>query len=245
VLERVGASIDPAIRLACQLRPSNDISFFLVFAPHMNAAGVRRSVRVSSGEERYVVCMFVDMRRSTSIAEKRLPYDTMFLINRFVGAVAKAVEETGGRPNQFVGDGMLALFGLDCGRELACRQALDAVTRIATNMERLNRELATDLREPIRYGIGINGGEVIIGDVGYRDHQVFTALGDAVNVAARLQEMTKSFDCSAVVADEVCRAAGAPHDEGSIREARIQGRDRPILVRLLTCTSASADAQHA
>jgi len=242
VLERVGASIDPAIRLACQLRPADDLSFFLVFPPHMNAAGVRRSVRVNSGEERYVVCMFVDMRRSTSMAEKRLPYDTMFLINRFLGAVAKAVEEAGGRPNQFVGDGMLALFGLDCGRELACRQSLDAVTRIATNMERLNLELATDLREPIRYGIGINGGEAIIGDVGYRDHRVFTALGDAVNIAARLQDMTKTFDCSAVVADEVYGAAGAQHDEGSVREARIQGRDRPILVRLLTRSSASADA---
>ena len=64
---------------------------------------------------------------------------------------------------------------------------------IAANVEELNQFLSHDLHEPIRFGIGIHGGEVIIGDIGYRDHMVFTALGDAVNVAARLQDMTKSL----------------------------------------------------
>ena len=242
VLERVGASVDPAIRLACQLRPIKDIAFYLVFPPQMNAAGVRRSVMVRSAEERFVVCMFVDMRRSTAMAEKRLPYDTMFLINRFLSAVAKGVEEAGGRPNQFVGDGMLALFGLESEREIACRQALDALGRIATNMARLNRDLANDLREPIRYGIGVNAGSVIVGDVGYRDHVVFTALGDAVNVAARLQDMTKAFACGAVVAEEVCRIAGASPEHQTIHEATISGRDQPIMVRLLQHPAETAGA---
>ena len=233
MLERVGAGNDPAIRLACQLRPLSDLAFWLVFPPQMNAAGVRRSVKVNSGEERYVVSMFVDMRRSTAMAEKRLPYDTMFLINRFLGAVAAGAEEAGGRPNQFVGDGMLALFGLDCDRQTACRRSLDAVTRIAANVAKLNQDLAQELREPIHYGVGINGGEVIIGDVGYRDHLVFTALGDAVNVAARLQDLTKIYACGAVVAEEVCRVAGFARDPRSAREARIQGRHEPIVVRVL------------
>src|SRR5262249_16734539 len=173
------------------------------------------------------------MRRSTAMAEKRLPYDTMFVINRFLGAVAAAVEETGGRPNQFVGDGMLALFGLDSDRKTACQRSLDAVTRIAANRAKLNRDLANDLREPIHYGIGINGGEVIIGDVGYREHIVFTALGDAVNVAARLQDLTKSYACGAVVAEDVCRTAGLASDATSTRDAKIHGREEPIVVRLL------------
>ena len=64
---------------------------------------------------------------------------------------------------------------------------------IAANVDELNQFLSHDLREPIRFGIGIHGGEVIVGDIGYRDHMVFTALGDAVNVAARLQDMTKTL----------------------------------------------------
>ena len=67
------------------------------------------------GEERYLVSLFVDMRGSTKLAEKRLPFDTVFIVNRFLGAVSQAVIECGGQPNQFVGDGQLALFGLGLG----------------------------------------------------------------------------------------------------------------------------------
>jgi adenylate cyclase len=232
VLDRVGASVDPAVRLACQLRPEKDIAFFLVFPPQVNAALVRRSARIQAGEERYVVSMFIDMRRSTAMAEKRLPFDTVFIINRFLAAVSSAIEAAGGRPNQFVGDGMLALFGLDKDPSTACRQALNAVAKIAANVEQLNRDLAGDLREPIQYGIGVNGGEVIIGDIGYREHIVFTALGDPVNVAARLQDMTKGLRCEVVIAEEVCRTAGLAPDALSTREVAIRGRERPMTVRL-------------
>ena len=133
------------------------------------------------------------MRGSTQLAEKRLPFDTVFVVNRFLAAVAQAVMECGGRPNQFLGDGMLALFGLGTTAQLACRQALRAAAMISANIDELNQFLSHDLREPIRFGIGIHGGEVIVGDIGYRDHMVFTALGDPVNVAARLQDMTKSL----------------------------------------------------
>ena len=232
VLERVGASADPAVRLACQLRPVADVAFFLVFPPQTNAASFRRSGRVAIGEERYVVSMFVDMRRSTSISEKRLPFDTMFFINRFLAAVSQAVEEAGGQPNQFIGDGVLALFGLDRSSDVACRQALDAIGRIAANVDRLNSEFAHDLTEPIHFGIGVNGGKVVIGDIGYKEHRVLTALGDAVNVAARLQDMTKDFDCEVLISDEVCRRAGVGAEALSPQQTAIRGRTDPLGVRV-------------
>ena len=83
---------------------------------------------------------------------------------------------------------------------------------IGANIDELNKFLEHDLREPIRFGIGINGGEVIVGDIGYRDHMVFTALGDPVNVAARLQDMTKILACELVVSDEVRSTAGLAED---------------------------------
>lgn len=232
VLDRVGASVDPAVRLACQLRPQTDIAFFLVFPPQINAAHMRQSVHIRAGEERYIVSMFVDMRRSTALAEQRLPFDMMFIINRFLAAVSSAVEAAGGQPNQFVGDGILALFGLDTSPSVACRQSIDAVGKIAANVAQLNRDLAGDLREPIRCGIGVNGGRVIIGDIGYREHVVFTALGDAVNVAARLQDMTKDLGCEVLIAEEVCRTAGLEPDPASTRDVPIRGRDKPMKVRV-------------
>ena len=68
---------------------------------------------MNTGKERYIVSMFVDMRGSTKLAEARLPFDVVFLINRFLGAASQAVIDAGGQPNQFVGDGLLALFGLE------------------------------------------------------------------------------------------------------------------------------------
>jgi adenylate cyclase len=238
VLNRVGAGSDPAIRLACQLRPETDLSFFQIFLPQITAASLRTSSPSRIGEERYLVSMFVDMRGSTKLAEKRLPFDTVFIVNRFLGAVSQAVIECGGQPNQFVGDGQLALFGLGSTPQTACRQALKAAAMIAANVEELNRFLAHDLREPIRFGIGIHGGEVIIGDIGYRDHMVFTALGDAVNVAARLQDMTKNLSCEVVVSDEVRATAGLAADALPQQEVAIRGRNEPMIVRTVTDAKA-------
>jgi adenylate cyclase len=239
VLNRVGAA-DPSIRLACQLRPTSDLSFFQLFLPHAVSASAGGSNPTRIGQERYLVSMFVDMRGSTQLAEKRLPFDTVFIVNRFLGAVSQAVIENGGRPNQFVGDGMLALFGLTASRRDACRQALRAAAMIAANVDELNRFLSHDLREPIRFGVGIHGGEVIVGDIGYRDHMVFTALGDAVNVAARLQDMTKAMACEVVLSDEVRATAGLAADALPQQEVAIRGRNEPMIVRSVTAAKTLA-----
>jgi adenylate cyclase len=231
VLSRVGAQ-DPSIRLACQLRPTADLSFFQLFMPQAMSANAQGSNPTRIGQERYLVSMFVDMRGSTRLAEHRLPFDTVFIVNRFLGAVSQAVIECGGRPNQFVGDGLLALFGLASSPPIACRQALRAAAMIAANVRELNEFLSHDLREPIRFGIGIHGGEVIIGDIGYRDHMVFTALGDPVNVAARLQDMTKNLACEAVLSDEVRITAGLAPEALPKQEVVIRGRAEPMMVRI-------------
>lgn len=233
VLNRVGTA-DPSIRLACQLRPTSDLSFFQLFLPHATTAAAHASGPTRIGQERYLVSMFVDMRGSTRLAEKRLPFDTVFIVNRFLGAVSQAVIECGGQPNQFVGDGMLALFGLAASPQTACRQALKAAAMIAANVDELNQFLSHDLREPIRFGVGIHGGEVIIGDIGYRDHMVFTALGDPVNVAARLQDMTKSLACEAVISEEVRVTAGLAAEGLPQHEVAIRGRAEPMIVRTVS-----------
>jgi adenylate cyclase len=230
VLARVGASANPSIRLACQLRPQNDISVIPVLPANVGADFVRNRSRVNIGEERYVVSMFVDMRGSTKLAEARLPFDIVFLINRFLEAASQAVIDAGGQPNQFVGDGLLALFGLDADPATACRQAMRAAAMVAANVEYMNHEFVTELHEPIQFGIGIHGGEVIIGDIGFRDHTVFTALGDAVNVAARLQDMTKTLNCTVVISEDVCKNAGVAPDRLTRADVSIRGRDQPMTV---------------
>lgn len=228
VLSRLGSGGDPAIRLACQLHPTADLAFTQLLVPH----GPARPARI--GQERYLVCMFVDMRGSTLLAEHRLPYDTVFIVNRFLAAVSQAVVACGGQPNQFIGDGELALFGLACDPQTAARQALLAAAMIADNLDELNEALRHDLPAPLRFGIGIHGGEVIVGDIGYRDNMVFTALGDAVNVAARLQDMTKTLGCTAIVSEHVFTTAGLDAQALPLHDLPLRGRSAEIPVRAVS-----------
>ena len=230
VLERVGAGGDPAIRLACQLRPRTDVAFFQIFPAHTTASSAATIKPALPGRERYVVSMFVDMRGSTKLAEQLLPFDTVFIINRFLTAVSQAVVECGGQPNQFVGDGQLALFGLSTNPQTACRQAIDAASRIAIHVDALNEFLGDDVPEPLRFGVGIHGGEVIIGDIGSEEHTIFTALGDSVNVAARLQDMTKGLSCEVVISEDVLKTANLPATNLPQIEVPIRGRVEPLHV---------------
>ena len=99
--------------------------------------------------------------------------------------MSRAVVAAGGSPNQVLGDGLLALFGLAGFPEEACR-AVVAAAMIAANVEKLNGALSCGLLEPIRFGIGVHAGLAIAGDIGSERHAQFTAIGDPVNVASRL-----------------------------------------------------------
>ena len=122
------------------------------------------------------------------------------------------------------------MFGLDVDPATACKQALRAAALVASNVEYLNHQFASIESEPLQFGVGIHGGDVIVGDIGYRDRTVFTALGDSVNVTARLQDMTKALNCKIIVSEEVCTRAGVPliFSRG---HSRIRGREAPMAVR--------------
>jgi adenylate cyclase len=229
VLERVSAA--PGVRLACQLRPTSDIAFVPMLSPHATTVDAYRTGSAYSGVERYVVIMFVDMRGSSRLAEGRLPFDTVFVINQFLSAVSSAVIGAGGEPNQILGDGLLALFGMGAKPEAACRQAIAACAAIAARVETLNSALAYALLEPIRFGIGVHAGVTIAGNIGYDRHAQFTVIGDAVNIAARLEEMTKTFACEVVMSEEVFDRAGFGPDDLPAHDVAPRGREAGMKAR--------------
>jgi adenylate cyclase len=229
VLERVHAA--PGVRLACQLHPTSDITL----VPHTTAVDAYRTgAAASSGVERYLVIMFVDMRGSTRLAERRLPYDTVFIINQFLNAVSSAVLSAGGEPNQVLGDGLLALFGMNGLPDVACRQAIAAIAAIAAKVESLNSALAYALVEPIRFGVGIHAGVTIAGAIGYERHAQFTVIGDPVNVAARLEALTKTLGCEVLMSEEVYERAGFGPDDLPARDVEARGREESVKVRSVT-----------
>src|SRR5256885_10908696 len=143
-------------------------------------------------------------------SEHRLPYDVVFFLNRYFEAVGGAIQRSGGVANQYTGDGVMALFGLDVGPEEGCRQALAAAGEMVRSVATLSEALAADLREPLRLGIGIHTGPAVVGRMGYGGAMYLTAVGDTVHVAARLEALTKEYGCELVISEAVAQRAGVP-----------------------------------
>jgi adenylate cyclase len=235
VLERIAAQ--EHTRLACQLTPRADITVQpLVAAREAALAPGQARDAFHWGIERPVAVMFVDMRNFTGFAETRLPFDVVFILNRYLGEVAAAVTANDGYVDKFIGDGVMAIFGMSDGHKLGSQKALRAVAAIGKAVGALNRELASSLSTPLRIGVGVHAGPAILGRIGasHTGHgaaqQGITALGDTVNAAARLETATKELCAVAVISDAVMHAAGVTVEGGTRHEITVKGRDKPLKV---------------
>jgi len=231
VLQRVGAS--DATRLACQLRPTHDVSVTPLLSPDATAKDGHRRSAISQGAEREVAILFADIRAFTAFSEKKLPYDVVFVLNQYFRTMGEAVERAGGQLDKFIGDGVMALFGIETDAEAGCRSALEAARRMAVGLKELNENLKNDLPEPLRIGIGIHVGSVIVGDMGYAGARSVTAIGDPVNTASRLETMNKEFTSQLIVSKKVARRAGLDLSEERLEVVTVRGRADPLQVYIL------------
>ncbi len=231
VLGRIGAA--PNVRLACQTRPSADLEVtpLLPPAPAMREVGPKPGYL--QGQEREIAILFADLRGFTSLSEDKLPFDVVFILNRYFAAMGLAVEESGGRVDKFIGDGVMALFGIESDRKRGCADALGAARRMSERLLEINAALKHDLGQPLRIGIGIHTGPVIVGEMGYGRSVSVTAIGDAVNTASRLEAMTKDFGAQLVVSDRVARFADVDLAEFPLQQIEVRGRARPLDVRVV------------
>ncbi len=232
VLERVGAPRN--VRLACQTRPLEDLEVIPLLPPHTaSVRDARARAPHLEGEEREIAILFADLRSFTSFSERKLPYDVVFVLNRYFANMGQAVEQSGGHLDKFIGDGVMALFGIDRPLDIACRQALEAARAMGQNLADLNRALAHDLETPLRMGIGIHAGPAIIGEMGYGHATTITAIGDSVNTASRLETMTKEYRAQLVVSEEVAASAGVDLSGYPSHELEVRGRSEPVHVRVI------------
>ena len=231
VLERIKAA--PDVRLACQLRPEVDLSVMLILPAGADAAQGFAQKGYASGQERGVAVLFADLRGFTRIAEKKLPYDVVFFLNCYFDAMGEAITREGGLINQFVGDGVMALFGVEEGPEKGCRQALAAACAIVDAIDEMSEAFAEELEEPLRVGIGVHTGSTVVGQMGRGVAKYLTAVGDTVNTASRLQDLTKEYNCRLVVSAEVAERAGADVAAFPEYEIEVRNRTAPLTIRAI------------
>jgi adenylate cyclase len=220
----------PNVRLACQCRPTRDIAVTPLLPPNVGPSSALQPRSGAQGRERPIVAMFVDLRDSTRLGEGRLPYDVVFIMNQFFAEMHAALRATGGYYAQFRGDGLLALYGLESPLPAACRAALQGAAEMQARIEQLNTSLAADLGEPLRIGIGIHAGVAIVGTMGPPDAPIYSAIGDMVNTAARLEGMTKAYGCVLVVSETALREAGLEAQNAQLHHVRVRGKNERLAV---------------
>ncbi len=231
-LERVGAPA--SVRLACQLRPSRDVSVAPLLPANVTSQGMR--VAVSEGHELQVTALFIDLRNSTRLAADRLPFDALFIIDRYVQCVTASVAAHGGHVTSVAGDGIMSVFGVGTGGAAACAaSALQAALAIWASLDQLSDELRAEIEQPLRFGMGLHSGLSAVGSILVLGQPSVRFLGDTGNVAARLEAMTKEMGCILIVSDAALEIAGREVPVGMQRaEIRLRGREgQPCPVVLL------------
>jgi adenylate cyclase len=237
-LARIGAT--EGVRLACQIRPTVDISVMPLLAADSSAADGLVAGGME-GSERQVTVVFIDLRGSTTLGEAKMPYDVLFILNQFFNEMTKALVATGGHYSNFTGDGLMALYGLDTPEPaVGAEQALRGAREMLMRLDQLNARLKTDLKEPLRIGIGIHFGEAIVGALGPPESQIVTAIGDTVNTTARLEGLTKDYDCALILSQAVVQAAGLDLAGHNSHHVSVKGRIEPVAFYALKTVPAAA-----
>ncbi|CUH76263.1 Adenylate cyclase 1 [Tritonibacter multivorans] len=209
-------------RLACQIRPTAPLTVTRAFAPVS-----RRRNRNGAGEEKPVAVMFLDIRGFTARSTGLLPYDVVFLLNRFFDAVVPQITAQGGRVDKYLGDGFLALFEAGPADTVA-GAALRALEGVGAALEQFNTAMEADGEQPLRIGIGLHLGTVVLGEIGTADHAPRTLIGNTVNAASRLEAETKQLGVELLVSRAVIEAAGIKRPASDYQRHVLRGVKKPV-----------------
>ncbi len=180
-----------------------------LFGQHVSPAVVDKLLaagRDPPSETRAVTVMFVDIRGFTALAQARPAQATVDLLNEFFAAMVAIVDRHGGIVNKFLGDGFLAIFGAPIADAAAAAHAVAAARAMIEAVAARNQ---TGAVPPLRIGIGLHAGDAVTGTVGSPQRKEYTVIGDTVNRAARLEQLTKETGAQILASDELRRAAGA------------------------------------
>lgn len=222
--------LPPDVRLACQLRPSKDVVCEPLLPPDVTAAEALQPGQFTSGHEVELTVMFADLRGFTTISEKKLPFDVVYLLNQYFETMGKVIEQNGGKIDKYIGDGIMATFGDDGNVAKGALSALRAATGMAERLNDMNARLANDLAEPLRLGIGLHTGPVIKGTMGYGSATQVTVIGDTVNTTARLEGETKKHGVQLVFSEALRDRAGFDASGLPTMEIQVRGRTASMTV---------------
>ncbi|WP_244472801.1 MULTISPECIES: adenylate/guanylate cyclase domain-containing protein [unclassified Methylobacterium] len=225
------ASLLPALSVVTEVRHKNRLTRLLLdtyVGPHASEMILNGATRRGSGVTVEAAIMVIDLRGFTEISELWPRDDVIALLNDYFDAISLPIERHGGEILKFMGDGLLAIFHLDT--PAACTAAQSAALEARAAMRALNAARAERGQPRLGYGIGVNVGAVMYGNIGSRSRLDFTIIGPAVNVAARLESLTKVLDVSVLFSGAFAARSSDGHQLVSLGTFPLRGVGDPLEV---------------
>ncbi|MGH9944865.1 MAG: adenylate/guanylate cyclase domain-containing protein [Pyrinomonadaceae bacterium] len=193
----------PEIRLACQTRVSGDVSLrrLVLDADDVELTKRLMTGTASVGEEKLIAILFADIRNFTSFAERLPPYDVIYVLNRYFHRMGKVISRCGGYIDNYMGDGLMAVFGVDDAGD-AARRAVEAGLGMLDEVESLRPDFESVYDMSFQIGVGVHYGEAVVGTVGAAGTKRLTAIGDAVNFASRVEAANKEAGTKFLISED-------------------------------------------
>ena len=210
-------------RLACQVRPQGDTNVFRVFQKNGN----RGRAPASQGKEAQLAVLFLDIRSFTARTDGQLPYDIVFLLNRFFDEIVPPILAANGTIDKYMGDGLMAVFETK-DKSSSARSAIRAVKGVGSALLKFNKTLRTEGSAPIKIGIGVHLGTVVLGEIGAAGKAPRTLIGDTVNIASRLESHTKTNGVQALISLDTLDAAEFWAPDDYVVSLNLRGREAPL-----------------
>ena len=185
------------------------------------------------GESRFVAVLFADIRGFTRFSESRSPHDVVATLNRALAEITAPLLRHNGILDKYTGDGLLAFFEPFGSQEAAARNAVAAAREMQSAFKALQRDSADPALAELGLGVGINAGRVIVGNIGSEEFMDYTVIGDAVNVAARLQAMAEAGQI--LVTDTIYDLTRGQLSVESVSPLSLRGRQEQVRVYRLSC----------
>jgi len=223
-------------RMAAE-RARNNLSRY--FSPNIVELLAAQDEPLGAGRRETVAVLFADIVAFTRMAELMAPEDVLAMLREFHTRMTAQIFASGGMVDQYMGDGIVAVFGATAASPDDAASALNCAEMMLETLEVWNQEREEKGDARLDIGIGLNYGPVVLGDVGSEHGMSFTAIGDTVNTAARLQVLTRSLKTSLVVGDPVVRAIQALSPEAAaerigrledLGEHSLRGRASPVRI---------------
>jgi adenylate cyclase len=179
------------------------------------------------------------LRGFTSLCEGQSPQAILGLLNEYFSALTAAIEAQGGVVDKYIGDAVMALFGAPVARSDAPAGAIRAALAMYEALEQLNATFVARGRHPVSIGVGINTDKVVAGNMGSRSRLNYTVIGDGVNLASRLEGLTKRYGANIIVSEACCKAA-PQFLYLELDQVRVKGRQEPVRIFEPLCAVADA-----